>query len=219
MSYAYDQHKSARGVFVVDGRTPPSGLREQKKALTRATIENTALERFTADGYEAVRLEDLCAECLVSTRTFFRYFTSKEDLVLGRLQSHLNLAEELFIGRPADEPLLVSLHAVIERAVADYAVEPQRELARLQLVATTPVLEAGLMRVFAGFEQLVHGFAATRWRARRDARGPRLLAAATIAAFQVGLQMWVGSGARTDLAAVILDNLDQLTAGIRKIGS
>ena len=68
------------------------GLREQKKALTRATLEATALERFLAEGYEPVRLEDLCAECLVSTRTFFRYFTSKEDLVLGRLRSHLDLA-------------------------------------------------------------------------------------------------------------------------------
>jgi AcrR family transcriptional regulator len=54
------------------------GLREQKKALTRATLEARALERFLAEGYEPVRLEDLCAECLVSTRTFFRYFTSKE---------------------------------------------------------------------------------------------------------------------------------------------
>ena len=192
------------------------GLREQKKALTRATLEATALERFLAEGYEPVRLEDLCAECLVSTRTFFRYFTSKEDLVLGRLRSHLDLATELFARQPASGPLLVSLRAVITETVADYAADPDRELARLRLVATTPVLDAALGRVFAGFERLVRRFAAERTKREEDARAPRLVAAATVAAFRVGLEMWVASEARRDLADLIIGSLDELIAGIRE---
>jgi TetR/AcrR family transcriptional regulator, regulator of mycofactocin system len=193
------------------------GLREQKKALTRATLEATALERFLAEGYEPVRLEDLCAECLVSTRTFFRYFTSKEDLVLGRLRSHLDLATELFARQPASGPLLVSLRAVITETVADYAADPDRELARLRLVTTTPVLDAALGRVFAGFERLVRRFAAERTKREKDARAPRLVAAATVAAFRVGLEMWVASEARSDLADLIIGSLDELTAGIREV--
>ena len=193
------------------------GLREQKKALTRATLEATALERFLAEGYEPVRLEDLCAECLVSTRTFFRYFTSKEDLVLGRLRSHLDLATELFARQPASGPLLVSLRAVITETVADYAADPDRELVRLRLVTTTPVLDAALGRVFAGFERLVHRFAAERTKREEDARAPRLVAAATVAAFRVGLEMWVASEARRDLADLIIGSLDELTAGIREV--
>jgi len=193
------------------------GLREQKKALTRATLEDTALERFLAEGYEPVRLEDLCAECLVSTRTFFRYFTSKEDLVLGRLRSHLDLATELFARQPASGPLLVSLRAVITETVADYAADPDRELARLRLVTTTPVLDAALGRVFAGFERLVRRFATERTKREEDARAPRLVAAATVAAFRVGLEMWVASEARRDLADLIIGSLDELTAGIREV--
>jgi AcrR family transcriptional regulator len=193
------------------------GLRQQKKALTRATIEARALERFLSEGYESVRLEDLCAECLVSTRTFFRYFSSKEDLVLGRLRSHLDLAAELFARRPADEPLLESLRAVINETVADYAADPHRELARLRLVATTPVLEAGLGRVFAGFERLVRRFAAAHANTDEDARGPRLIAAAAVAAFHVGLESWVASDASSDLDGLIIGNLDELTAGIREL--
>ena len=193
------------------------GLREQKKALTRATLEATALERFLAEGYEPVRLEDLCAECLVSTRTFFRYFTSKEDLVLGRLRSHLDLATELFARQPASGPLLVSLRAVITETVADYAADPDRELVRLRLVTTTPVLDAALGRVFAGFERLVRRFAAERTKREEDTRAPRLVAAATVAAFRVGLEMWVASEARRDLADLIIGSLDELTAGIREV--
>ncbi len=191
------------------------GLREQKKALTRARIEARALERFLAEGYEPVRLEDLCAECLVSTRTFFRYFISKEDLVLGRLRSHLDLATELFARRPSDEPLIDSLRTVIRQTVTDYATDPDRELARLRLVAQTPMLEAGLARVFSGFNGLVREFAATQWNTREDSRQPRLVAAATVAAFRVGLELWVQSAAEADLADLVLGNLDELTAGIR----
>ena len=194
------------------------GLREQKKALTRATLEATALERFLSDGYETVRLEDVCAECLVSTRTFFRYFSSKEDLVLGRLRSHLGLASELFARRPADEPVLESLRAVITETVADYSADPDRELARMRLVTTTPVLEAGLARVLAGFERLVRRFAAVRTNSAEDTRGSRLIAAAAVTAFRVGLELWVAEDARGDLADAIIANLDELTAGIRELG-
>jgi TetR/AcrR family transcriptional regulator, regulator of mycofactocin system len=196
----------------IDGTSP--GLREQKKALTRATIETRALERFLAHGYEPVRLEDLCAECLVSTRTFFRYFTSKEDLVLGRLRRHLELATERLARLPADAPLVDSLHAVITETVADYSADPGRELARLRLVSTTPALEAGLGRVFAGFERLVRKFAAAHEVTDEAARGPRLIAAATVAAFHVGLDMWVDGEARGDLADMVIANLDVLIKGV-----
>ena len=173
------------------------GLREQKKALTRATIEARALERFLAGaGYESVRLEDLCAECLVSTRTFFRYFTSKEDLVLGRLRSHLDLAADLFARQPPDAPLLTSMRAVIEATVADYAADPHQELDRLRLRSHHPVLEAGLSRVFAGFDGLIRRFVAAQTKTEEDARDPRLISAAAVAAFRVGLAVWVDRDAR-----------------------
>jgi AcrR family transcriptional regulator len=211
---------STRGTFFVgDQLQQPSGLRERKKALTRATIEARALERFLDEGYEQVRLEDICADSLVSLRTFFRYFTSKEDLVLGRLRSHLDLADDLFTRRPADEPLLASLHAVINRTVADYGAEPERELTRLRLAAETPVLEAGLSAVFTGFERLVRRVAAARLRTHHDTRAPRLVAAAAVAAFRVGLEMWVESDARLDLSRLVLDNLDDLTAGVLPAGA
>lgn len=199
----------------MSGETPRSGgLRERKKALTRATIEVKALERFVDEGYEQARLEDICADAVVSLRTFFRYFTSKEDLVLGRLRSHLDLAEELFARRPATEMLLESLHAVINQTVTDYATDPERELVRLRLVAATPALQGGLAAVFAGFEQLVWRVAATRLCENDDARRPRLVAAAAVAAFRVGLDMWVASDARLALSQLVLDNLDDLTIGV-----
>src|SRR5262249_30695585 len=134
----------------------------------------------------------------------------------GRLRSHLDLAAELFARQPTDVPLLASLRAVINATVADYAADPHRELARLRLVTKTPVLEAGLGRVFSGFERLVRGFVAAQTNTDEDGRGPRLIAAAAVAAFRVGLELWVASDASSDLAALIIANLDELTAGIER---
>ena len=212
--YAHDRHLAKRGASVSGQAPPAGGLRERKKALTRATIEAKALERFLDAGFEQARLEDICADAMVSLRTFFRYFTSKEDLVFSRLRSHLDLTEELFARRPTDEPLLASMRAVIDQALADYSAERERELVRLRLVADTPALQAGMATVFSGFEQFARRVAATRLCEADDARRPRLVAAASVAAFRVGLDVWVASDARPDLARLVLDNLDDLTTGM-----
>lgn len=190
------------------------GLRERKKALTRDTIEDAALRLFLDRGYDQVRLQDVCADALVSQRTFFRYFTSKEDLVLGRLHAHLALAGHLFAARPVGEPLPDSLRAVIGQVARDYVTEPERELTRLRLVMSTPVLKTGLLGVFAGFERLVGGFAAPRMKPQRDRRYARLTAAAAVSAFRIGLEIWIETDAAPDLPRLVSENLEFLTGSL-----
>jgi AcrR family transcriptional regulator len=185
-------------------------LRERKKAATRDAIERRALQLFLERGYDGVRIDDLCADVLVSERTFFRYYTSKEDLVLGRLRTRLTEADQLFRRRPADEPIADSLRRVITEVAHDYVREPERELVRLRLVTTTPALEAGLLTVFAGFERLVRSFVATRLGTSADARRPRLLGAAVVAAFRVGLELWIDEDGREDLPTLVVSNVDEL---------
>jgi len=185
-------------------------LRERKKTLTRDAIESRALELFLERGYDRVRVEDICAEALVSPRTFFRYYASKEDLVLGRLRAHLMQAERLFDTRPAGEPIRDALHAAITRVAGDYGTEPDRELARLRLVTTTPALAVGLLNVFSGFERLVRDFVAARLDLSPDARRARLLGAAIVAAFRVGLEVWIDEDAAPDLPTLVMTNVDEL---------
>ena len=60
----------------------PVGLRERKKVKTRAAIQHEALRLFRLQGYEETTVEQIAEAAEVSPSTFFRYFPSKEDLVL-----------------------------------------------------------------------------------------------------------------------------------------
>ena len=58
------------------------GLRERKKARTKATIQHHALRLFQAQGYDGTTVEQIAEAAEISPSTFFRYFPTKEDVVL-----------------------------------------------------------------------------------------------------------------------------------------
>jgi AcrR family transcriptional regulator len=64
------------------GPDSPGGLRERKKARTRASLREHALRLFGEQGYHATTVEQIAAAAEVSSSTFFRYFPTKEDLIL-----------------------------------------------------------------------------------------------------------------------------------------
>ncbi|MEO3750339.1 TetR family transcriptional regulator [Streptomyces sp. B6B3] len=104
-----------------DASRPPAAqpsLRERKKLRTRQALIDTALELFTERGFEELTLDELCAAVEVSKRTFFRYFTSKEDVVTT---PHRDLwtafLEELEARAPDGSPLLDMLRDVLLAAL------------------------------------------------------------------------------------------------------
>src|SRR5205085_5973150 len=65
----------------------PLSLRERKKRLAQATIEEAALRLFQQKGYEQTSIQDIADAVLMSSRTFFRYFASKEEVLLEPMRA------------------------------------------------------------------------------------------------------------------------------------
>lgn len=93
------------------------GRRQRKKLTTRQALRDTALGMFAERGFAATTVADICEAVDVSERTFFRYFASKEDVLLSDLAELLADAAAAVAGRPADEAPLDAILAGLDAAV------------------------------------------------------------------------------------------------------
>src|ERR1700733_117196 len=107
------RHRPARGSPPVpdDQRT---GLRERKKARTRAAIQSQALRLFREQGYDTTTVQQIIEEVEVSESTFFRYFATKADVVLSDDFDPVIVAA--FREQPAELTVTQALRAAFARA-------------------------------------------------------------------------------------------------------
>ena len=95
---------------------PQGSLRERKKARTRASIREHALRLFRDQGYDATTVEQIAAAAEVSPSTFFRYFPTKEDVVLrDDLDDRMF---EAFQRQPPSLTPIAALRAAIREGIA-----------------------------------------------------------------------------------------------------
>jgi AcrR family transcriptional regulator len=85
-------------------------LRERKKAQTRMALWNTAIALFVEHGFDNVSVTQITAAADVSKMTFFNYFPTKEDLVIGPMSEHTNELAEIVRTRPEHESPVDALH-------------------------------------------------------------------------------------------------------------
>jgi len=121
------------------------GRRERKKIELRQALIDAAYELFEKKGFDETRIEDITDKVDVSSRTFFRYFGSKEDVVLDYHAVELDEIVVALIARPPEEPLLTALrHATVEvtRGCEGgfYGVDGDRFKTLRNLIRTHPLI-------------------------------------------------------------------------------
>ncbi|WP_431681946.1 TetR/AcrR family transcriptional regulator [Kitasatospora sp. KL5] len=127
----------------------PPGLRTIKKERTRQAIADTAIGLFLAHGFDGVSVLEIAAAAEVSKPTLFRYFPSKEELVLHRIADHLGESGRVVAARGSGQTPLDALeHHLLDRLAArdpatGLCAEPQ-VLAFHRLVYGTPSLSSHL---------------------------------------------------------------------------
>jgi AcrR family transcriptional regulator len=123
------------------------GLRERKKVQTRNALIDAALDLFLTRGYEATTIDQIAARVDVSPRTFFRYFSSKEDVALSPSADSQEIFLAEFAARPENESpykaLSQAMRAMIGTLRDKEPAEAERFMKARQLVDETPHLLAG----------------------------------------------------------------------------
>ena len=120
------------------------GLRERKKAKTRATIQEHALRLFREQGYDATTVEQIAEAAEVSPSTFFRYFGSKEEVVIYDALDPILI--EAWRRQPAELGPIPAIRAAMKEVFGALSPEEMAELRlRGQLVYGIPELRLAMI--------------------------------------------------------------------------
>jgi AcrR family transcriptional regulator len=190
-----------------------SGLRERKKAETRAALRAAAMRLFLEHGPAAVTVSDICEAAGVSARTFFNYFEAKEDALLP-WDKHLT--EEVITrlaARPAGEPPLTAVRQAIEQTLPSLTAGIDWQ-ARDRVLTTYPELRTtivhGMIRNQTGLTDAL----AKRAGQTAGSLYPQLLAGAAVSAFRAAFTVWAPETGTAGLQALVGEAFDRLAAGL-----
>ncbi|MFC4071978.1 TetR/AcrR family transcriptional regulator [Actinoplanes subglobosus] len=191
------------------------GLRERKKAATRAALSRTAWTMMLEQGLDAVTPESVAAAADMAPRTFRYHFRNREEAILDELaQQHTRLAG-LLRESPADEPIWDCLHRVVPPAVAGFAGDRGDFAKLIAVIAANPSMLAQNLLMLEN----VRGLLATAIgeRTGTDPHAdpyPGLLAGAVTTAISLSVAHWATDSTTTPLPELVGDCLTRFRAGL-----
>jgi AcrR family transcriptional regulator len=187
-----------------------SGLRERKKARTRAAIRQHALRLFDEHGYVETTVEQIAEAAEVSPSTFFRYFPTKEDVVLR--DDFDPIAIEKFEAQPPGLHPVAALRAAMREALdeaSDDELERWRAVTRLTM--SVPELRARALDEYVRSVGMISGLIAERVGRDPGDFAVRTLAGA-VAGIGLSVMMMAMEDPEADLAALMDAGLARLEA-------
>lgn len=189
--------------LLLEADQPRPGLRERKKAKTRAAIQEHALRLFGERGYEATTVAEIAEAAEVSPSTFFRYFPTKEDVVLYDALDPVLL--RALDAQPADLSPIGALRATMREVFAGAPTELlTQQDERAALIFSVPELRMRMLDELARSMLLFTAVIAKRVGRPPDDPAVRALAGAVIG---VAMAAWVNAGSA--LASDYLGHMDQ----------
>ncbi|MEU0504743.1 TetR family transcriptional regulator [Nocardia sp. NPDC005998] len=190
-----------------------SGLRARAREALKESLAETAIELFDERGYDQVTVNDIAAAAEISTRSFFRYFPSKEDVVFG---SRIPTAEEVraaFVAKLGDADIWSALHATF-REGATWMEQDAASWKRIMRVIThTGELRAKNLEKHLAWSAALSPEVARRLETHDGTADleARAMVSAALGCFEVALSQWADSADGRPLPEII----DRVFAFIR----
>lgn len=185
--------------------------RDIARAAVRTKLAQVALELFQREGFEQVTVNDLAAAAGVSRSTFLRYFSSKEEAVLGALDAQGDQVADALRSRPADEDDWTALRHALDTLIEPYRQDPAGVLATTRLILDTPALCTRQREKQHHWRPALAQALAERGGAPRPAAlAPSVRAAAALDCLNIAVDHWTTSDGELDL----VDLLDEAFAAL-----
>ncbi|MGV8857645.1 TetR/AcrR family transcriptional regulator [Rhodoglobus sp.] len=191
--------------------TPPLGLRDRKRLETRLRIETAAVEIVTAEGLDGATVDMISDRADISPRTFFNYFESKENAILGIQDiGEVQRAIDAGVAGAETDDLVAAIVSTMFHIFGPMAARTQLKTQRMALVQEHPRL---LSRQIHQFTQLNSTMAAAvvEFLTKREATLPRdpeqvaeIAVATCVASVRIAVKEWIADGATADIDSMYL---------------
>ncbi|MBR8643513.1 TetR family transcriptional regulator [Streptomyces tuirus] len=192
---------------------PQPGLRERKKIKTRQAIRTATYALIEEQGYDATTVEQIAERAEVSPSTVFRYFPTKEDIVITDEWDPVMMAE--LRARPEDESWADVLKHVMRTALdLSLAEEPEVTRLRTRLGVEVPAVRARMMESMAATGRLLREALAERSGLDPDSLELRVFAMSVMGGLMEVSQYWAETGHRDDIRELVDRALDVLEHGL-----
>jgi len=202
-----------------------ASLAERKRQLVVDELTEAALQLLAIKGFDTTTVDEIVAAAGVSRRTFFRYFASKEDVVVQHLGSLGEMMTAEMAARPADEPIATSLRHAMAAALSECTPIPPSDtrpgagdshavkaLRVVHLVLNTPALYARFLERQGEYQAGL----ATQIARRRpgDDLYSALAAGMALTALLAVLRRWSDSDGAEDPIPLLDRAFDQLSPAL-----
>lgn len=180
---------------------------------TRQLIAETALELFNQHGFDHTTVEQIAAAAEIGPRTLYRYFPTKEALIVQFVQSHLTAALDQLKAQPDETPLPEALYAVVDSVVASTAANAPRVLAAYELAARTPSVRAQFSELWWNWRTEVAAEISRRNRGKPSDLASDMGAMLCTGAIDTSVRAWVAGGGRANMRRLVNRSLEMLRSG------
>lgn len=186
---------------MLDDDSPRLALRTRVRQDMRDRVRITAIELMLRRGFARTSVDDVAHAAGISRRSFYRYFGTREELVLGKTEDQVATLVTALAARPPEEDAWTALQRAAE-TLPDAAQPPDRALAFARLVLGDPDLRARQLEQRVAWREALAPVIEQRARqsgAPLDEIGANALVAAALSCLDVAVDAWVGQEGRTPL--------------------
>ncbi|MFF5127095.1 TetR family transcriptional regulator [Streptomyces syringium] len=174
-------------------------MAQRKRQLVSNELTESALQLLALKGFDSVTIDEIATTAGVSKRTFFRYFASKEDVVVQFLADMGTGIRAELAARPIEERPSAALRHAVSVPIAACADHSDRALRVVQLILCTPALLARFLERQAQWRDDLTAELASRLGLDPDTDlYPQLAAGMTLTAFNTVLHRWSDGGSAED---------------------
>ncbi len=163
----------------------------RRRSTTRSHIADVAIDLFSGHGFDAVSVDDVAVAAGISRRTLFRYYASKNAILWGDFDTHLEHLGDLLDDVGDEVPLPEALRSTLLAFNTFGAAEAVQHRNRMRVILETAELQAYSMTMYAGWRDVIAKYVAARCGAKVSDLGPQTTAWAMLGVALSAYEHWL----------------------------